>query len=110
MNCPRCGTEVTEGAAFCWSCEAPLHNLKPPPAPVAPPRADEEGSLRDPYAGKNEQILGFAIFMFGMLWSCGATAGSRELALANYTLPIVLVLVGAGLWIFGRLKSRRRNE
>jgi hypothetical protein len=107
MKCPKCRTEVTEGAAFCWACEAPLGNLKPPPTSAPPPRADDE---RNSNAGKTEELLGFAIFMIGVLWSCGATAAAQDQASADYTWPIVIMLVGAAVWIFSKLKSRRKPQ
>jgi hypothetical protein len=110
MKCPKCRTEVTEGAAFCWACEAPLGNLKPPPSSAPPPRASDERKLSDSTVGKNEEILGFAIFMIGVLWSCGATAGAQNPTATDYAWPILIMLAGLGLWIFGKVKGRRQQQ
>ena len=107
MNCPKCGEQFTEGAAFCWSCEAALDNLLLPPTPARPPRSGDQETPPNSQAGKNQEILALGVFMMGVLWSCGATAASQEQGYSDYIWPVVLMVVGVLIWIGSKLKSRR---
>ena len=111
MKCPKCREDVPEGGAFCWACEAPLDNLLVPPAPARPAPSGKEESLGNPQAGKNQEILALAVFMMGLLWSCGATVStpSDQVTAATYTMPALLVVAGVLLYIHSRVKGRR-NE
>jgi hypothetical protein len=106
MKCPKCGEEVTEGAAFCWACEAPLDNLRLPPTAAGPPRADLQETTRSSQSGKTQEILAFAVFMMGVLWSCGTTAASQDASFTDYIWPLVLVAAGIVIYIHGRFKGR----
>lgn len=108
MKCPRCSEEVTEGAAFCWACEAPLDNLRVPPASSSFSKPKAREPLAVSTTGKTEELLGFAVFMIGVLWSCGATAAAQKQAQADYTWPLILIAVGVALYIYSRIKRRRQ--
>jgi lysozyme family protein len=111
MKCPQCREEVTEGSAFCWACEAPLDNLLVPPAPARPATSGKEEALRNPQAGKNQEILALAVFMMGLLWSCGATVSTpNQVTPATYTLPALLIVAGVLLYFHSRVKRRREEE
>ena len=107
MNCPKCGEQVTEGAAFCWACEAALGKVRLPPQPAAPPPSPQKVSTPYSTVGKSEEVIGFALFMIGGLWSCGATAAAQTQAQADYTWPFVLMAAGVLFYIYGRIKARR---
>ena len=107
MNCPKCGEQVTEGAAFCWACEAALDKVRLPPQPAPPDPSPRKVNTPYSTAGKNEEVIGFALFMIGGLWSCGATAAAQTQAQADYTWPIVLMVAGVLFYDYGKLKARR---
>ena len=111
MNCPKCGEQFTEGAAFCWSCEAPLDNLLVPPTPARPPRSDDPETPPVSQAGKNQEILALAVFMIGVLWSCGATVSTpNQVTPATYALPALLMVAGVLIYTGAKLKSRRHAD
>jgi uncharacterized membrane protein YvbJ len=101
--CPRCGSAVKEGADFCPACGKVQFAAQPERT-----SSGDDLKLRNPYAGKNEQILGLAIFVVGLLWSFGATVASQ--GHTDYTWPIVTMLAGAVLGGIGKLRERRGNQ
>ncbi len=107
MKCPRCGEPIIEGAAFCWACEAPLDKLVLPSAPPSQPHSQNSSETASTsQEGKIQQILALAVFMMGVLWSCAATAASKNPGLAQYVWPIVLMVVGVSIYMRGKVKKR----
>ncbi|HUZ47526.1 MAG TPA: zinc ribbon domain-containing protein [Terriglobia bacterium] len=100
--CPRCGSVIEEGADFCPGCGKV--QLAPRPESGA---SGGDPKLGNPYAGKNEQILGLAIFVVGLIWAFGATVASQ--GRADYTLPVVTMLAGIVLGIVGKRRERKNN-
>ncbi len=103
LFCSRCGYGVEEGADFCPACGKVVLAAEPEESA----HAGAGPATADAHTGKAIEIIGFALFMAGVIWGFGATAASP--ALPNYTGPIVVVVAGIAVWAFGRFGKRRRK-
>jgi len=65
-------------------------------------KPDVTVTIRNPYVGKNLQILGALVFLAGLFWSCGCVL-SREESL-NIGWPLLLAAAGLVCYLVGKVK------
>jgi uncharacterized membrane protein YvbJ len=78
MYCSNCGKQVGEAGSFCRECGA--HQKPGLVQAVVVPQAGSQSqqTIRNPYAGKNKQIVGGLILVVGILVTIGSCASLQE--------------------------------
>ncbi|KTG17751.1 MULTISPECIES: zinc ribbon domain-containing protein [unclassified Guyparkeria] len=88
MECPECGKEVSDKAAACPNCGAPI--AAPPPKAARPGR-EPDGVSRSTRSGGAWEAIGFLLIVAGMLIGM---AGNGGLGWALGLSGFVVFLVG----------------
>jgi uncharacterized membrane protein YvbJ len=104
MFCRKCGNQIEDEDAFCEYCGAPRKEQVKEPntaarleASTGPTSTGKQVLIRNPYAGKNLQIVGgfvIALSAVLMLFSC---PGSNETEWSEGWLIIGLVALFVGV-------------
>lgn len=105
MFCPKCGKAVDERDQFCRFCGNSTAPGSPVQANPAPPATAGQVTVRNPYVGKNTQIVGGLIFVVGLFWMIGScAAGSSDDSGGSLGMSALVTITGLVVYIIGRFQ------
>lgn len=116
MYCRKCGKQIGDEDAFCEHCGASRRQEMTQPNPAARPETpagrdstDRQVAIRNPYAGKNIQIVGGLLIAVGLLamgYSCIGSSGSNGSGATPWGLVIggVVAIIGVVLSGIGKFQ------
>jgi uncharacterized membrane protein YvbJ len=91
MFCPKCGKQIDESDRFCRYCgNGAAH------APQQPVEPGNPVTIKNPYSGKNKQILGMLIFIVCVIAALAESGNDTAMWLSLLGAAIGLVIYLAG--------------
>lgn len=96
MCCPKCGKQIDNADTFCRYCGQGTVAVTAPQQAASPAGPV---TIKNPYSGKNKQILGLVAFFFCMIASFAAEDRARAAWALGSAVGLVIYLVGRfGHW------------
>lgn len=104
INCPDCGTQVSDRAAACVKCGAPIADVtgQSAPHPDAPQVQTIEQTGK---AYKAQQAMGVVAILVGAVMMAAGDSGS-----GTTMLGAIVAFIGMILCIFGRVGAWWNHE
>jgi len=95
VYCPRCGTEASEGSAYCTNCGAPLTDARP--AATAQPATALQASPQGPQQDRSPLMAAILNLFFGLGYVYMGYHKVMGVQVAVFVVLMVIVYFVAGI-------------